>query len=222
MTKNAFLPVLIIATLFLCSSALAAYKPGTYKATAIGKSDKKHSGEIEVEVTLSADKIEDIKVLKMEQSVDHKKYGPLVNRVKDEMPAAIVAKQSVQVDNIAKATMAGNALQLAVAKILHEATVAYKPGTYTGTAMGRGGKHHAGVISVEVTVSENKIENIKVTEYEQSVDHKKYGPVVTEAKTKIPMEIITKQSLEVDNVAKATFASNALELAVARALAQAR
>ena len=118
--------------------------------------------------------------------------------------------------------MASNALQLAVAKALHEATVAYKPGTYKGMAAGRSDKNHDGMVAVEVTVSENKIESINVLEYDQSIDHKKYGAAVTEAKDKVPAAIVAANSLSVDVVADATFASNALELAVARALAQAR
>ncbi|PID72477.1 MAG: hypothetical protein CSB34_02015 [Desulfobulbus propionicus] len=222
MRKHAIVVTLIVAALTLCGSALAEYKPGTYKAAVQGKKSKKHSGLIEVEVTLAADKIEDIKVLTYEQSVDNKKYGPGVSQAKETIPAAIIANQSVNVDNVAKATFSSNALQLAVAKILHEATVAYKPGTYKGTAMGKDSKKHSGVVTVEVTVAENKIESINVLEFEQSVDHKKYGPVVTAAKEQIPAGIIAGNSLNVDAVADATMSSNALELAVARALEQAR
>ncbi len=222
MNRKLVLPVVVLSSMLLCTTAFAEYKPGTYKSVAYGKKDKKHTGKVEVEVTLSADKIEDIKVLEYEQSVGHKKYGPLVNEAREKIPAAMVASQTVQVDGVAKATMASTALQLAVARVLHDNTVAYKPGTYKGTAMGRSDKKHTGTITVEVTVSENKIEDIKVLEYEQSVSHKKYGAPVTEAKEKIPAAIVANQSLDLDAVAKATMASNALELAVGRALEQAR
>lgn len=214
--------ILCVAILALASPAFAEYKPGVYKAQAYGKKTKKHSGLIEVEVTLSADKIEEIKVLGYDQSTDHKKYGPPVTEAKDKIPGAIIAGQSLEVEAVAKATLASNALQLAVAKALHEATIAYKPGTYKGLAHGRKDKKHSGLIEVEVSVSANKIENIVVLSYDQSVDHKKYGPAVTEAKEKIPAAIVANQSLQVDTVADATLASNALELAVAKALAQAR
>ena len=222
MKKNSPLQVLIIVALLLFSSVFGAYKPGTYTASAYGKTDKTHSGLIEVEVILSANKIEDIKILTFDQSVDHKRYGPAVKQVEAEVPAAILTAQSIDIDGIAKATLASNAIQVAVAKILHEATVAYKPGTYQGSAMGRKSKDHSGVVSVEVVVSESKIESINVLEYEQSTDHEKYGPTVTEAKEVIPAAIIDKQSFGVDGVVKATLSSTAIELAVARALAKAR
>ncbi len=203
---------------------MAEYKPGTYKASAIGKQGKEQTGQIEVEVTLSKEKIDDIKIVSYDQSVDHKKYGEIVTQAKDKIPADILARQSVDVDAVAKATMATNAIQLAVAKVLHENTVAYQPGTYTGTAKGRSDKKHDGTITVEVTVSENRIESINVVEYHQSTDNKKYGAAITEAKEKVPAGIVGANSLDVDVdvVTSATFASNALELAVARALAQAR
>ncbi len=222
MKKNISVLVVIFATLFLCGAAFAEYRPGTYKGSAIGKKNKKQSGLVEVEVTVSADKIEKITVLTYEQSVGNKKYGRSINQAKEVVPIAIIAKQSVNVDGVARATISSSALQLAVANALHKATVAYKPGTYRGTAKGRSDKTHAGSITVEVTVSENKIENIKVLEYEQSVTMKKYGKIVTEAKNKIPAEILARQTLDVDSVAQATLASIGLKLAVARALAQAR
>nr|WP_320114410.1 FMN-binding protein [uncultured Desulfuromonas sp.] len=222
MKKCVSLLVVTLAMLFLCTSVYAAYNPGTYTGTALGRKDKKHSGVIKVEVTVSASTIDNIKVVEYEQSVDHKKYGPLVNQVKDEIPAAIVAKQSLDVDGVTKATLASNGLQLAVARALAKATASYTPGTYTGTALGRKDKKHSGVIKVEVTVSANAIDNIKVVEYEQSVDHKKYGPLVNQAKDEISAAIVAKQSLDVDGVSGATLASDGLQLAVARALAQAR
>lgn len=104
----------------------------------------------------------------------------------------------------------------------------YKPGTYDGSAMGRATKAtktkkgHSGMVKVEVTVTDSKITDIKVVTYEQSLDHKKYGPRALEAKEKIPAAIIAKQSLDVDTVAKATMSSSAIQLAVAKALEKAR
>lgn len=222
--KKSFLisAILVAFLLFDASSILAQYNPGTYKGAAFGRIDKKHDGNIEVEVTVTADKIEGIKILHYEQSVNHKKYGAQVTEAKTKVPTDLLAKQTLGVDAITKATMASNAIELAVAKALEQAvTKKYVPGTYKGEAYGRSDKKHNGHIEVEVTVSENKVEDIKVLTYEQSVDHKKYGASVTEAKTKVPAQILEKQSLEVDIVTKATFASNAIDLAVARAIQQA-
>ena len=224
MKKSAIIYVFIMAFIFAgVGEILAQYTPGTYKGSALGRADKKHNGHIEVEVTVSENKIEDIKVVKYEQSVDHKKYGASVTEAKAKVPAQLLEKQSLGADVVAKATMASNAIELAVAKALEQATVKkYTPGTYKASALGRADKKHNGHIEVEVTVSESKIEDIKVVKYEQSVDHKKYGESVTEAKSKVPTQIIEKQSLDVETITKATFASNSIDLAVARALEQAR
>ena len=98
----------------------------------------------------------------------------------------------------------------------------YKPGTYKASAQGRKSKEHSGIVEVEVKVSDSKIEDIKILAYEQSVDHKKYGPSTLEAKEKVPAAIIEKQSLDVDVVAKATISVRAIQIAVAKALEQAR
>ena len=97
----------------------------------------------------------------------------------------------------------------------------YKPGTYKASAQGRKSKTHSGIVEVEVKVSDSKIEDIKILAYEQSIDHKKYGPSTVEAKEKVPASIIEKQSVDVDVVAKATISSRAIQIAVAGALEQA-
>lgn len=218
------LAIIVLSIIFIDPSViLAQFNAGTYKASALGRVDKKHSGEVEVEVTVSDSKIEDIKIVKYEQSTDHKKYGAPVTEAKNSVPAKVLETQALGVDAVTKATMASNAIELAIAKALNQAyAVNYKPGSYKGEAYGRSDKKHNGHIEVEVTVSESKIEDIKILGYEQSVDHKKYGEPVTEAKTSIPAQILETQSLRVDAVSKATFASNAIELAVARALEKAR
>ncbi len=196
------------------------YKPGTYKGQAHGREHEGHS-VIAVEVTVSANKIENIKVVQFDQSLDHKKYGAAVTQAKDEIAKRLLAKQSLGVDAIADATLSSQGVELAVARALDQATVkSYKPGTYKGMAHGREHEGHS-VIEVEVTVSADKITDIKITKYDQSLDHKKYGASVTKAQTSIPEALKTKNGLNVDAVADATLSSQAIELAVARALAQA-
>jgi len=214
---------LILLFLFLVSQSFAGkYKPGTYKGSAFGKKHKEHSGLIEVEVTVDANSIKNIKVLKYEQSVDHKKYGKSVTETKNNLPGAMVKKQSVDVDVVSGATFSAVALELAVARALAQAsTKTYKPGTYKGSALGKKHKKHTGIVEVEVTVDAKSIKDIKILKYDQSVDHKKYGKSVTEAKTKIPAAIKAKQSVDVDGVTKATMSCNAIQLAVAKALEKA-
>ncbi len=215
--------VLFLVVAFGVSQAFAGmYKAGTYKGAAEGRKSKEHSGMVEVEVTVSDSKIEDIKVVTYEQSIDHEKYGPPALKAKEMIPASIIEKQSIDVDVVAKASVSSRAIELAVARALDQASVKkYNPGTYKATAMGRKSKEHSGIVEVEVTVSDSKIEDIKVVTYEQSIDHKKYGPSALKAKDQIPAAIIKKQGLDVDVVAKASVSSRAIELAVAKALEKA-
>ncbi|WP_028974466.1 FAD-dependent oxidoreductase [Spirochaeta cellobiosiphila] len=88
-----------------------------------------------------------------------------------------------------------------------EAQIHYTPGTYEGTGQG-----HNGDIEVEVTLSENKIENIKI------VKNTETESIAQTAMTKIPDSIIKEQSLAVDTVTGATLASEAIVNAVTDAL----
>lgn len=108
-----------------------------------------------------------------------------------------------------------------IAVLIYSVTTAqsiFTPGTYAGEAQGRRDKNHSGQITVFVTLTGDKIENIDITEFNQSTEHKKYGKHVKEAKEKIPEQIIGMQTLRVDAVSKATATSNAIRLAVARAV----
>ncbi len=197
----------------------AMYKAGTYKASAQGKSKKV---PITVEVKVSASKIESIKVLSHKESVDNKKYGPVVTDALTKIPESIVKANSVaDVDAISTATITSNAVALAVAKALNKAIVSpkYKAGTYKASAQGKSKKTP---VTVEVKLSASKIESIKVLSHKESVDNKKYGPVVTDALTKVPENIVKTNSVDVDAIAKATITSNAVALAVAKALDKAR
>ncbi|MEE3488392.1 MAG: flavocytochrome c [Bulleidia sp.] len=88
-----------------------------------------------------------------------------------------------------------------------EAAGKYTPGTYTGTAAGRNGD-----VTVEVTLSSDKIEKVEVT------DHKETEGIGTNAVDAIPGEIVDAQSLDVDAVAGATVTSDAIIEAVKAAM----
>ena len=91
-----------------------------------------------------------------------------------------------------------------------ETAAAYLPGTYTGTTIGMNAD-----ITVEVTVSEDRIESVVVTDDMESPG---IGSVAVE---KIPVAIVEAQSLAVDSLAGATISSMAIKRAVASALEQA-
>jgi fumarate reductase flavoprotein subunit len=202
------------------------YKAGTYKASAKGKSKKV---PVTVEVTVSASKIKEIKIvshhesthLKEKESAKMKKIGEAIEAALTKIPANIVKTNSIDVDAVAEATITSNALKVAVAKALNKAIVSpkYKSGTYKASAKGKSKKVP---VTVEVTVSASKIKEIKVLSHKESVNSEKYGEGIKTALTKVPASIVKANSVDVDAVAKATITSNAVVVAVAKALEQAR
>lgn len=86
----------------------------------------------------------------------------------------------------------------------------YKDGTYTGEADGFGG-----MVAVEVTVKDGKIEAVEVTSAE-----KEDGAYLAMAEDIIP-KIIEAQSAEVDTISGATFSSTGIKDATEQALEQA-
>ncbi len=199
----------------------AKYKPGTYKGTAPGHSSKKHPGSIVVEVTVDENAITDIKIAEFKQT-EKGKQGERNANAKEQIPATIKEKQSLIIDSVAKASESSVGIELAVAEALEQATVAYKDGTYEGKAHGYDKPpKHPGEIVAKVTIAEGKISNIELVTFKQT-EKGKQGERNANAKEQVPAAIVEKQSVVVDGVAKASFASNGIKLAVARALEQAR
>ena len=93
----------------------------------------------------------------------------------------------------------------------------YKPGTYEGSAIGYTKKKQPGKIMVKVTVDADAVKSIEITEYAQTMKGK-YFEANSMAKEQIPAQIIEKQSLVVDHIAKATMSSDGIALAVGKAL----
>jgi fumarate reductase flavoprotein subunit len=106
--------VTIISLLMLqsCTKELEAlnYKPGTYTAEAQG-----HNGPVRVEVTCSESKIDSIKV------VSHSETEGIADTVFSTIPEEIVKTQSLDVDGVSGATVAGNAVIAAVADAVRQA-----------------------------------------------------------------------------------------------------
>ncbi len=222
MKKVLFYTCTLFVAIAFCSglSLAAKYKPGTYKGTAKGYDKPKHPGEITVEVTVDENSIKNIKFTTFHQT-EKGKQGKATAKAKAEIPAAILAKQSLAVDSIAKASMSCVGIELAVAQALEKATVAYKDGKYTGKAKGYDKKKHPGEIEVAVTVAGGKISNIEVVTFHQT-EKGKQGKLAAKAKAEIPGAIVSKQTIAVDSIAKASMSSDGIKIAVARALEQAR
>ncbi len=90
----------------------------------------------------------------------------------------------------------------------------YTAGTYTAEATG-----HNGTLSVEVTVSEDKIESVNVTSHTETYGIG-YGMKETPIEA-IPTQIVENQSLGVDTITGATITSAAVVSAVSSALEEA-
>lgn len=222
MRKVLFSVMIMVLAVALCAGLAFAgkYKPGTYKGSAVGYDKPNHPGEIVVEVTVDADSIKDIKVVTFHQT-EKGKQGEKTAVAKEKIPADILAKQSLVVDSVAKASASSMGIELAVAQALEQATVKYKDGKYKGKAKGYDKPKHPGEIEVEVTVAGGKITNIALLTFHQT-DKGKQGEKTAVAKEKVPADIVSRQTVAVDSVAKASMSSDGIKLAVARALEQAR
>lgn len=88
-----------------------------------------------------------------------------------------------------------------------EASLSYTPGTFTGTGTGHGGN-----ITVEVTLTEDQISDIAVTESNETSG---FGDV---AATHIITDILENQSLDVDAVSGCTLSANGIRQAIEAAL----
>ena len=93
---------------------------------------------------------------------------------------------------------------------LADGEVSFKPGTYSGSTTGL---HDT--VTVDVTVSEHRIENVVVTEEHETIG---YGDVAVEL---MPQRIVDAQSLKVDIVSGASITSYAVLRATESALKQA-
>ncbi|WMJ77097.1 MULTISPECIES: molybdopterin-dependent oxidoreductase [unclassified Sedimentibacter] len=89
------------------------------------------------------------------------------------------------------------------------ASVQMKPGTYTETVKGLND------MTVEVVLSETKIESIKI------VNHNETEDISDNALTQIPEKILAEQNVEVDVVSGATLSSTAIITAVKQAIEKA-
>ena len=102
------------------------------------------------------------------------------------------------------------ALLLSVMMLMTAASaLAMTPGTYTGVAKGM-----FDGLTVEVTVTEDAITDVKVTEYQETAPG-------WPALEKLPADIVAAQTVEVDDVSGATMSSKGVKAAVRAALTEA-
>lgn len=94
----------------LAAGVASAMTPGAYEATAQGR-----NADITVRVTVSADKIEKIEIVK------HSETPGIGDLAVNELPAAMLSAQTAAVDAVGGATMSSVAIKKAVAEALRKA-----------------------------------------------------------------------------------------------------
>ena len=209
-TKKLFSSVLVLSLLAGCSTSSASavasestgkYTPGTYEGTGTGM------GSITASVTVDANQITsiDLDLSGETESIGQKAGNTLVQQILDA--------QSTDIDGVSGATVTSKGVEDAVQKALDQASGAVASagaiadGTYTGTAHGSRSE-----ITVQVTVENNEIKNISVTDEADS-------PYISDAAfNAMPKRIIDAQSVAVDNVTGATLTSTGIRNAVDAAL----
>ncbi|MDD3410357.1 MAG: flavocytochrome c [Eubacteriales bacterium] len=183
----------------------AGYTPGAYQATAQG-----FGGALEVSV-----EVDESAILSVAVTASSETEG-VGSRAVEELPAAIVAAQSTEIDSVSGATISSNAILAAVDSTLQQARgvapaeVAFTPGTYAAQQYGNNG-----YLQVQVTVDETSILAVEVPE------HSETQFMGAEAISRISKDIVNYQTLNVDSVSGATITSNALKTAVADCVKQA-
>ncbi|HHX10325.1 MAG TPA: FMN-binding protein [Firmicutes bacterium] len=181
---------------------------GTYEGSGTGL-----FGPIKVAVTAKAGKVTEIKVL------EHRETAGIADPAFSRVPESMIEKQTVDVDTITGATFTSEGIIDAVKDALKPFGVRQgagdvpkditeiADGEYGGTGNGL-----FGPIKVSVTMEGGKIVDIKVLE------HRETAGISDPAFKYVPQDIIDKQSLDVDTVAGATFASEGVIEAVKNAL----
>ncbi len=197
------LSAMMILSLIGCSKeAVNESKTESYTKVAKG-----FGGDVTVTVTLKDGVISDVVA---EGSNETAGIG---SKAIEELPKLIREANSADVDGISGATITSNAIKTAVRAALkaangeEEASLSFTPGTYTGEAYG-----NASTVVVDVTVSDKKIMDIKVSEQNET-------PILWEAaRDTVISEILKEQTLAVETVSGATVSSKAIISAVGNAL----
>ncbi|MBQ6373330.1 MAG: FAD-binding protein [Clostridia bacterium] len=197
---------MLLGVLGATAMAEAAYTAGTYTASAAG-----FGGNVTVTVTVDENGITDVKVEGPDET-------PTVGGVAvANMPAAILAAGSADVDMTTGATVTSTAILTALREALAEAsgadlTVKMAPGTYTAQAYGF---QQISPITVTMTVDETGIRELSFDGNLDSV------AMIRSVNRYLIPRILENQSVGVDAITGATSTSNAVLSGARDCLAQA-
>ncbi len=177
------------------------YTPGVYNGSAEG-----FGGKLDVQVTLSSNKIEKVEV------TSHNETNGVGSRAVDALPSQIVEKNTPDVEVVSGATISSKAIISAVKDAMKEfsgetETKPLADGVYPGESTG-----YQGPLKIEVTVADEKITDIKIVENVETVG------IGSKALKAVPERIIENQSVAVDALSGATSSSKAVLAAVTNAL----
>lgn len=178
-----------------------SFTPGTYSGVALG-----NGGIVTVNVTVDEKAITDVSVDAPDETEG---IGTLAI---NEIPPAIIAAQSADVDVVATATITSDAIKLAAQQAIDKAAgkevasdgeVGFKAGTYEGKGAG-----YNGDVVLSVTFTDKAIEGIEVVSSNETAF---VGDVAQDI---IIKDIIDANGIGVDSVSGATFSSRAVKNAV--------
>ncbi len=205
---------LALSLLAGCSSKSGS--GNTYTGTAEGK-----NGDVTVEVVYENDEIKSVTV------TDQQETEGIADPALEQIPEAIVKAQTPNVDTVSGATVTSEAIINATKAALESAgvdvdsmgsatphenvPVTYTAGTYTGE-----GEGYNGTVKLDVTFSEDGIEDIEVKESKETAH------VGTVAYDILKEDAIEANGSGVDSVSGATFTSKAYKDALADAAEQAK
>lgn len=208
------------AIIILAANILyAQYNPGKYNGSVDSRDFNELKGAVSLQVVLSDMKIDSIKISGYDFDIYHKVHGPLALSAKKSIPRKVLSGQSIKVDGVSGATVSSNSILLAIARALEKGYGGkLADGTFRGAAAGRKDTSHSGTIIVSVQILDGSITGITIDSIDQVTDHVRWEHYVKKAIRVIPDSVIRSQSLNVDAVSQATNTSNAILLAIARAL----
>jgi len=179
---------------------------GVYEGAAEG-----FGGDIKVEVEVKEGKLIRVDIL------EHSESDGIADPAIEGLPAAMVEKQTVDVDIASGATYSSEAIKNAVANALlsadagaEEATseaIEFVDGVYEGVAEGFGGD-----IKVEVEVKDGKLVRVDI------LDHAESDGIADPAIEGIPAAMLENQAVDVDIASGATYSSEGIINAVKDAL----
>ena len=187
-------------------NAEGIYTPGTYTGEAQG-----FGGTVSVTVTTDADSITEVTI---EGSDETPNIG---GAALETLIEQIKTAQNSEIDGVSGATMTSNAVKAALKQALDQAMgvvseqTALNDGTYSVKSTGYS---WTGMISADVTIKDNKISAITITEEHES----ETGEIAQTAFDLMIDRLIENQSLATDTISGATTTSNAIRDLVSQAI----